>query len=515
MKTPPKINLNQYLVVGILNLLLILNIVPASVLADSSSSFLKPYLEKISQQVSEFQLDNGMKFILLENHQSPVISFVTYANVGGVDEPDGQTGVAHFLEHLAFKGSQTIGTSNYQAERPLLEELNKLFDQIKENEQAGKTEEVKRLQEKFREVQKAAQEYVKINEFGQIVEKEGGEELNAQTSADATVYFYSFPSNKLELWMYLESDRFKNPVFREFFKEKEVILEERRLRTENSPIGQLIEAFLESAFTKHPYRRPVIGYTEDLRSVTPKNVKDFFQLYYPPNNLTVAIVGDINPAEVKRQAEKYFGRYQAQAAPPKISVIEPKQTETRSVNLTLKSQPWYLEGYHSPSLSDPDNAVYDVMTSILSDGRTSRLYKSLVETQRLALVAEGGNGFPGDRYPNLMLFYALTTPGTSLETIKSALNAELERLKTEPVTPEELNRAKTSIVAQILDSVESNLGMARLLAEYQAKTGSWRSLFTQLEAVEKVSSADIQRVAKATFKPENRTIGRIISQQNQ
>ena len=512
MKIRPQNKLRKYFLIITCCLLLFLSNYQSTALADSSSSFLKPYLERISKQVTEFKLSNGMEFIVLENHQSPVVSFVTYANVGGVDEPDEETGVAHFLEHLAFKGTQTIGTIDYQAERPLLDQLNQVFDQLKESQKAKNTAEAKRLQQEFQEVQKAAQKYVKVNEFGQIVEKAGGEELNAQTSADATIYFYSFPSNKLELWMSLESDRFLQPVFREFFKEKEVILEERRLRTENSPIGQLLEAFLEKAFTIHPYKRPVIGYTKDLKVVTPGNVKDFFQLYYPPNNLTVAIVGDVDPVQVKRLAQKYFSRFKAKTAPPGVKIVEPKQTETRQVNLTLQSQPWYLEGYHVPSVADPDNAVYDVIASILSDGRTSRLYTSLVQDKRLAIVAEGGNGFPGNRYPNLMIFYALTTPGTSLETVEGALEQELENLKKEVVSAEELNRAKTTLIANVFNTLESNIGMARELADYQAKTGSWKNLFTQLVAIEKVTPADVQRVAQATFTPENRTVGRIKSE---
>jgi predicted Zn-dependent peptidase len=501
--------------VAIFLLLNILLLSPAVGLADTSASNLKPYLEKISQKITEFELSNGMKFIILENHQAPVVSFVTYANVGGVDEPDGQTGVAHFLEHLAFKGTKTIGTNNYQAESPLLQKLNQLFEQIKENQKANNTQEVVRLQQEFKQVQQEAQKYVKVNEFGQIVEKSGGENLNAQTSADATIYHYSFPSNKLELWMALESDRFEDPVFREFFKEKEVILEERRMRTENSPIGQLLEAFLDLSFTNHPYKRPVIGYTKDLKIVSPENVSDFFKRYYSPNNLTVAIVGDVEPLKVKELAQKYFGHYKSQAAPPKVKILEPEQKQTKEVTLTLKSQPWYLEGYHVPALSDPDNAVYDVISTILSEGRTSRLYKSLIQDKRQAILAQGGSGFPGDKYPNLMIFYAMSTPGTPLDKVAKSLDQELERLKNEPVSREELDRAKTSLIVNIFNNLESNLGMAKELAQYQAKTGSWRNLFKQLEAIEKVTPTDIQRVARATFTPENRTIGRILTQANQ
>ena len=471
---------------------------------------IQPYLNRVIERVQEFSLKNGMKFIVLEDHQAPVISFVTYADVGGVDEPEGKTGVAHFLEHLAFKGTSTIGTINYKSETKLLDSLDTIFAQIQAAKASGKEDQVAELQAKFNQVEAEASKYVKQNEFGQIVESAGGVGLNATTSSDATVYFYSFPANKLELWMSLESERFLEPVFREFYKEKEVILEERRMRTDNSPIGQMVEAFLDTAYTEHPYKRPVIGYTKDLRNTERQDVQKFFETYYTPNNLTIVIVGDVKPGEVRDLAEVYFGRFPAKPAPPKVTKIEPPQEKTKEVELKLPSQPWYLEGYHRPSINDPEHVVYDLMAAILSNGRTSRLYKSLVEKQ-IALQAQGFNGFPGDKYPNLLLFYALTAPNHTVDDVAKALAAEIEKMKTELVSPEELARVKTQAKANLLRTLDSNMGMARLLAEYQAKTGNWRNLFNQLEAIAAVTPEDIQRVAQATFTPENRTIGRLLS----
>ncbi|MGB3559289.1 MAG: pitrilysin family protein, partial [Geitlerinemataceae cyanobacterium] len=247
---------------------------------------LQSYLDRAIAEVTEFTLDNGLKFIVLERHEAPVVSFITYADVGGVNEPVGQTGVAHYLEHLAFKGTQRIGTTNYEAEKPLLEQLDKLFSSIQKATEKGDEEKVQDLQAEFDRIQAEADTYAIQNQFGQIVEQSGGVGLNANTSTDATRYFYSFPANKLELWMSLESERFLEPVFREFFKEKQVILEERRLRTENSPIGKMLEVFLAAAFDVHPYKNPVIGSTEDIRNLTRQNVEDFFNTYYVPNNLT-------------------------------------------------------------------------------------------------------------------------------------------------------------------------------------------------------------------------------------
>ncbi|HEY9809215.1 MAG TPA: pitrilysin family protein [Halomicronema sp.] len=471
---------------------------------------IQPYLDRVINRVSEFQLENGMKFIVLERHQAPVVSFLTYANVGGANEPDGKTGIAHFLEHLAFKGTRRIGTRDFAAEEPLLNQLDQLYTKIKAAKAAKNDSEVAKLQAEFNKIEAEAAKFAVQNELGRIVERSGGVGLNANTSTDATRYFYSFPSNKLELWMSLESERFLEPVFREFYKEKQVILEERRLRTDNSPIGKMIEVFLDAAYDVHPYKRPVIGYDEDIRNLSRQDVQDFFDTYYGPSNLTMAVVGDVDPAEVKRLAEIYFGRYQAKAAPPDVQSVEPPQTETRQVTVQLQSQPWYLEGYHRPAMNHPDHVVYQMIASLLSDGRTSRLYKSLVEQKQLALNAQGFSGFPGDKFPNLMLFYALTAPGHTVDEVQEALHTEIESLKNVPVSATELDRVKTLSRANLLRSLDSNEGMAELLLEYEVKTGSWRNLFKELDTIAKVTPADIQRVAKATFTEQNRTIGKLL-----
>jgi predicted Zn-dependent peptidase len=474
-----------------------------------------PYFDRVADRLTEFRLDNGMKFLVLERHQAPVVSFLTYADVGGANEPTGKTGVAHFLEHLAFKGTQRIGTKNYKAEKPLLNRLDSLSEQIyKANALTTPADEASKLQAEFGKVETEALKLVKQNEFSQIVQQAGGVDLNANTSVEATRYFYSFPANKLELWMSLESERFLEPVFREFYKEKDVILEERRLRVDNSPIGTMVEALLDKAYTVHPYKRPTIGYEQDIRNLTRLDVQKFFDAYYVPSNITIALVGDVNPKQVKQLAQTYFGRFKAQPSPPKLKVVEPNQTKVKEVELKLPSQPWYLEAYHRPALTHPDSVIYDVIGSLLSDGRTSRLYKSLVEKQQLALNAQGFSGFPGNKYPNLMLFYALTAPNRTVDELATGLRTEIEKLKTEPVSVTELERVKTQARAGVLRSLDSNSGMAQLLLEYEVKTGSWRNLFKELERLRGITAADVQRVANATFKPENRTIGRLLPKES-
>ncbi|MDB9496131.1 pitrilysin family protein [Spirulina subsalsa CS-330] len=509
MRSHPRI---QPLALGLSLVLCLWCLFTPSAAAQTPSASMQPYLDRVKANITEFTLDNGLKFIVLERHDAPVVSFATYADVGGVDEPDGQTGVAHFLEHLAFKGTTKIGTRDYAAEVKLLDQLDDLNAQIKAAQTEGDTDNLDALNAQFEALQAEAGELAIQNQFGQIVEQAGGVGLNAATSADYTIYTYSLPSNKLELWMSLESERFLDPVFREFFKEQQVILEERRWRTDNSPVGQMVEAFLDAAYTAHPYGRPVIGYNEDIRNLTRQNVHDFFETYYVPNNLTVAIVGDVQPRRVKQLAQTYFGRYPSRPEAPEVTVVEPPQTEPRSVTLKLESEPWYLEGYHRPNLMHPDSMAYDLMAAILSDGRTSRLYKSLVQEQQVALSAAGFGGFPGDKYPNMLLFYAMTAPGQDVETVATALHGEIERLKTEPVTAQELERVKNQAKAGLLRSLDSNSGMSRLLSEYDGKTGDWRNVFRYLDAIDTVTPAQIQRIAQETFVPTNQTIGKILNQ---
>lgn len=485
--------------------------VPQPAVETNSTNSIQPYLDRVANGVSEFTLDNGMKFIVLERHQAPVVSMMLYAKVGAVNEADGQTGVAHYLEHLAFKGTTQIGTKDYSAEAPLLQEMDAVFDQLMAAEKAGDEAQLAALRSRFDTLQAQAADYVEQNKFGQIIEQSGGRGLNATTSADATRYFYSLPSNKLELWMSLESERFIDPVFREFYKEKEVILEERRMRVDNSPIGQIIEKFLEVSFDQHPYRRPVIGYQEDLRLATREDVSNFFDAYYGPSNLIAAVVGDVDPDNVKTLATAYFGRTQARSLPPEVTVKEPPQTAPKSFELTLPSQPWYLEGFHRPGINHPDHVVYSMIESILVGGRTSRMYQDMVEQSQVALNIGSANGFPGDRYDNILLLYGLTAPGHTVNEMAERMDILLTQLKEQPVTPKELERVKTQARASMLRSLDSNSGMASLLTEYEAKTGNWRNVFEELKAIETVTAEDVQRVAQQTFIPNNRTVGKLLS----
>jgi predicted Zn-dependent peptidase len=344
------------------------------------------------------------------------------------------------------------------------------------------------------------------NEFPEIIERSGGRGLNASTSYDKTDYFFSLPSNSAELWFYLESERFLDPVFREFYKEAAVVREERRMRTESSPQGRLIEEFAAAAYKAHPYGEPVVGHMSDLESFTRADAQEFFEAHYGPGNLISVIVGDVDHAKIKGFAEKYMGRIKARPVPPPLRTVEPPQTVERRIVLRGKAQRIAYMGYHKPAMRHPDFAVYEALSSLLSEGRSSRLNLRLVQEQKVAVAAAGFSGFPGQKYPGLFLFGAIPAPGKTNEDVEKAMQAEIQRLIDEPATATELEGVKNRARAGLINLLASNTSMAGELAQWQALTGDWRNLFGFLDKLEKVTAADIQRVAKETFKPSNRTV---------
>lgn len=467
-------------------------------------------MDDFESRLTEFTLENGLKFIIFERHAVPIISFHTYANVGSVDEVKGITGMAHLFEHMAFKGSQTVGTTNYEAEAKILAQLGESFLILKkESQKKGKIdrERLKELRKSFEKLQKEASQYLVLDEFEEVLIRAGASGLNASTYYDATQYTVSLPSNKLELWMVLESERFLNPVLREFYKEKDVVMEERRLRTENRPVGRLIEEFLAVAFKAHPYGEPVVGHMSDLETMTRQEAESFFEDYYSPGNLTISIVGDVDPNEVRNLAHIYFGRIPERPKPGPVETVEPPQLGERRVSVEDTAQPLVLIGYHKPNVNHSDNAVFNTITDILGIGRTSRLHKSLVKEKRIAVSASAFQNLPGNKYPGLFLFYAMPAPGHTSHQCEEVIDIEIERLKSELVSVKDLEKSRTRSRASLVRSLASNRGVARELTYYEVVTGDWRNLFRHLDRIDKVTPEDIQRVARLYFTSKNKTVG--------
>lgn len=470
-------------------------------------------LASFEKRTTLLKLDNGWTFILVERPGSPVFSFATTVNVGSAQEVPGITGLAHMFEHMAFKGTPVIGTRDYESEKQAIAALEAAYQAWQTERLAPKpdAEKLAQLQADFEAKEAEAQKFVVSNEFDDIVDREGGVGMNASTNADSTNYFYSLPVNKLELFAYLESERFLRPVYREFYKERAVVQEERRLRTDSSPIGRLVERFLATAFEAHPYHQPTVGYMSDLQSFTMTDAEAFFQTHYAPSNLVTAIVGGIDRKAVVPILEKYFGRIPARPAPPPLRTVEPPQIAEKTVILEDAAQPFYLEGYHKPAATHPDEEVWEAINDILSNGRSGRLYRSLVRDQKVAVQVQAFGGFPGDRYPNLWSLFALPAPGKTADDVAAALHAELEKLKTEDVTAVEIERFKTRARSTLLRGLASNTGLARNLAEAQRLRGDWRELFRTLDRIDKVTAADIRRVANATLYDNNRTVAKIVT----
>lgn len=487
-------------------LTVLLMLVAAGVSAQDLASFEK--------RTSMRQLDNGLTVIILERHDAPVFSYATMVNTGSAQEVPGITGLAHMFEHMAFKGSDRIGTTNWEAERQALAKVEATYaayDLARRAETGRDEAKIQQLEKEWKDAITAADADAKGDEFSEVVDRAGGVGMNAFTSSDVTAYFYSLPSNQFELWAFLESERFRNPVFRQFYKERDVVTEERRMRTESNPTGRLVEQFLAVAFTAHPYGFPGVGWPSDLQGFSATDAAAFAKIHYVPSNMVIAIVGDVNPAEAWPMIDKYFGGLPKAPKPRALRTVEPKQISERTVMLRETAQPLYLEGYHRPAATHPDNATYDVIAMLMSSGRTSRLYRSLVRDKKIAAGSAGFNGFPGEKYPNLFAFFGITTPGHTTEEVADAIHAEIDRIKTEDVPADELQSVKTRVKAGLVRSLADNSGLALNIANYQTLYGDWRELFREVERIDKVTSADVKRVSNETFLPSNRTVGKIES----
>lgn len=464
----------------------------------------------LEKKVVERTLSNGLKVILVPRHNAPVASFVIYADVGGVNEQQNLTGLAHIFEHMAFKGTKTIGTKDYQKEKEAMDKEDQAFlalraERLKKNPDPEK---LKILEENFKKASEEAQKWVETGEYDKILEKEGVQHLNAFTAFDQTVYFYSLTSNKLELWAALEADRFTNPVLHEFYKEKDVIMVEKRMG-ESSPVGRLFDDLFPLAYKAHMYRSFVIGNMEDLRNITREQAMDWFKKYYCAKNLTAVIVGDIEPKTAFPILEKYLGKIPAGEKPePPITVDPPQRAEKRMI-MEDPSQPFLVISYHRPPVTDKDDSVYSAISDILGGGRSSRLYKSLVKEKKLAMEVYAMPTFEGEKYPGLFTIICIPNKGVKNEDCEKAIYDELKKLETEKVSDEELRKVKARAKSDFLKEIDNNLGLAIQLAMAENVRGRWRELFMQLDKIDAVSQDDILRVSKDLFKRTNRVVAMI------
>lgn len=468
--------------------------------------------EAIKKQIKTHTLPNGMKFIVLERHDAPVVSFHVYADVGSANESYGITGISHILEHMAFKGTKTVGTKDFAAEAKVLDELDAAYAEMRREETKVNPDQAKLapLKAKFADLEKKAKEYVVNNEYFDMMMREGDAGVNAYTSNDATQYINYLPSNRLEFWMAMTSDRFLNPIFREFYKERDVIQEERRLGVETQPTGKLMEDFMAVAFKAHPYHHEVVGHMSDLQAITRKDVEDYFKKFYSPSNLTVGIVGDVKADEVFKLAETYFSRVPSGPRPEPVRTKEPEQWGERRVAVSAKSQPFLLIGYHVPDARNKDSRAIEAMANILGQGRSSRLYTTLVKDKKIAAMVQAMSGFPSDKFPNLFAVIVMPAAGKTAAECQAAVEEELEKIKKDAVTEDELTKFKRSSIKSALAQLRSNTNMAALLTYADVVLGDYGKAFDQIDEIKALTAEDIKRVANQYLIKTNRTIGEIV-----
>ena len=453
-------------------------------------------------QVKEYTLKNGMKVLVLERFFAPVVSLYIRFKVGAVDEAEGETGTAHLLEHMLFKGTETLGTTNYAEEKKILKALDDVAVQIDGEMKKGDKADEERIaawREQLQALQREHKEWVVKDEISALYSQNGAEGLNASTGYDITTYKVSLPSNRVELWASIESDRMADPVFREFYSEREVVREERRQREETQPEGKLMENFLAASFTGHPYGRPIIGWDRDLKYLQRNTLEQFFHNYYSPNNAVIAVVGAVKADEIMAIIEKYFANIPSQEISTAPEHEQPKQLDERRVNVEFDANPQVMIGYHKPALPDFDDYVFDVIDILLSAGRTSRLYKTLVEEKKLAVSVSTTNGFPGSRYDNLFAIFATPRSPHTCEEVEQEIYKQLELLKSETVTDYELTKVKNRLEAQFIRSLASNAGLASQLSYYQTIAGDWRYIEDHVKEISTITAEDVKRVAGRYF----------------
>jgi predicted Zn-dependent peptidase len=449
-------------------------------------------------RVKEYTLENGMKVLLLERHESPTLSFYIRFRVGAVDENVGMTGTAHLLEHMLFKGTQTLGTKNYAEEEKILSRMDSIAVSLEAEKAKGDKADqdfLKYLGENLRKLQAEHKKWVVKDEIERIYSQNGAVGFNAFTSQDSTAYVVSLPSNRL-----------LNPVLREFYSERDVVMEERRRSYDSHPQRKLMENFLATAFMASPYGRPIIGWGSDIQSLDKQATEDFFRTYYSPPNTVLAVVGDVNPEMAMPVIKKYFERIPRRIIPPPLKTAEPEQAGERRVRVETDANPRLVMGFHKPHAPHPDDAVCEIIEGILSYGRTSRLYRRLVEDEKIAVEASASNGIPGERYSNLFLLSGTPRHPHPAEELEKALLRELEELKKEPVSDPDLQKIKNQIQTSFLRKLDSNSSLAYWLSYAQSLFGDWRYVTDRIKAYEKVTAEDVRRVARKYFIPKNRTV---------
>lgn len=470
----------------------------------------------------EHVLPNGMKLLLVHRPDEPSVAAGWVAKVGSANERVGITGISHLFEHMMFKGTTTLGSKDPKRDLEIIAEQEKLRDEMRAEESKmrvawrrgeiddiskpeNRTPRYKELEAKFDALVKEQRDLLVKNEFDRIYTKNGASGMNAFTSYDMTAYFITVPKNKLELWFWMESDRLRDPVFREFYAERDVVYEERRLRVESTPTGKLDEAFESIFWHSTPYTWPVIGYPSDVANITKAQADEYFATFYAPNNLTAVLVGDFDKAEALRMASDYFGRIpRGRTAPPEVITLPAKWQYDLRFEGEADTNPTAEIRWHTVPFQHKDSYALSILAELLN-GRTGRLYKSMVlPADAVATQASAAhNSFVGPaKYAGSFTIGAEAKEGKTPAEVAAAALAEIERLKKEPVPADELQKVKNNVAANSFRRLSSNFFILLQLMVSEAY-GDWTELNSGPKKLDAVTAADVQRVAQTYLVKEN------------
>ena len=467
----------------------------------------------LEKKVVKAKLKNGLTVLMLDRKFSPTVSLYIRHRVGAVDESKGQTGAAHLLEHMMFKGTPSIGTKNFAKEKKLLAQIEKTGQKLDAEKKKGEKADKKIVDEltaRLKTLQEKERKYYIPNEIDRLYTENGGMDMNASTGQDVTTYYVSLPANKIELWARIESDRLLHPVFREFYTERSVVLEERGQRVESNPDGKLYEAFMKTAYTVHPYRLPILGLSEDVKIMNQDAIRNIHRRYASPSHIVIAVVGDIDPQKTIKLIDRYFGRIPETKPADTVIPVEPLQVSQRKVEISFDANPMMIIGYHKPNAPAADDYVFDVLETLLSKGRTSRFYSRLVVEKQLADSISASNGIPATRYPNLFAIFAKPKYPHTLDELQKAIDIELDSIIATPVPEEELAKAKKQMKMDFIKSLDSNSELASTLSYYELLQGDYRYFSNYIPQIEKVTASDIQRIAAFYLTAEKRTVATLI-----
>jgi len=455
--------------------------------------------------VERIVLENGMRVLLLPRRGAPTVSFVMQYAIGGVHERSGETGVAHLLEHMLFKGTETIGTTDVDAERELFERMDRLHASAVEAAESGDPIEARRFRAEIDALEDEARSFVVSNEFDRILSRAGAQGLNAMTTTESTTYFVELPANRAELFFALEADRLANPVFREFYSERDVVMEERRMRVDASPGGTLYERHLAAAFTEHPYGQPVVGFMADLERLGREDVERYYRAYYGPNNAVLAIVGNFDPAEVEAWARHYLEPIPRGREPRPIDAVEPPQAAERRIEVEWDAEPSLRIGWHVTDGRHDDAPAVAMLSAVLTGGRTSRLHRRLVTEDRIAASVFSSTG-PGSRFAQLFQIDLTPVQTSSVEDVERVVYDEIRRLQEDGPSTEEVERVRNQIEAGRVRRLQSNLGLAFQIADSESLLDDWTATFAAADRLRTVTTEDVRRVARRYLTQDNRTV---------